>query len=243
MPADLSLMAFALCCLAAGAGGVVQTFVGFGYALLVVPVLLLVEVDLVPVAPLVVAAPMVMWLAWVDRADLDVRGFARVTAGRVPGTVLGVLLLGTISTAALSEAAGALLIAAAALSAARGPRTTTPAFELGAGVASGFAGTVSAVGGPYVGLAFADREPTVLRATVSAAFAVGILVSLLALALAGEVDSQGVLVGVALLPATVVGLWVGRRANGLVNPSWVRPAVIAFAAASGVFALARGVLG
>lgn len=186
---------------------------------------------------------MVTWLAWNDRKDLDVCGFTRVTIGRVPGTVLGIVLLGTISTAALSEAAGALLIAAAALSVARGPRRTTPAMEIGAGVASGFAGTVSAVGGPYVGLAFADREPTVLRATVSAAFAVGIVVSLLALAAAGEVGSRGVAVGLSLLPATAVGLRVGRRATGRVDPTWVRPAVLAFATASGLLALTHGLLG
>ena len=231
-----------LCCLAAVLGGVVQSVIGFGYALLLVPALLFVRVDLVPVAPLVVAAPMVVWLAWVDRAGLDVRGFARVTAGRVPGTVAGAMVLGSISAAAVSEVAGALLIAAAGFSLVRGPQRASPRIEVAAGVASGFAGTVSAVGGPYIGLAFADRPPAELRATVSAAFAVGIFVSLLGLLLAREIARDAVWAGLALVPATFLGLLGGRRAADRVDPRWVRPGVLAFAAAAGVFAVARGLL-
>ena len=242
MPGEISVLAFAVCCLAAAGGGVVQALIGFGYALLIVPTLLLVRVDLVPVTPLVVATPMVLWLAWADRRGLDAPVFWRMTAGRVPGTAVGAWLLGVIGTTALSEAAGVLLIVAAALSFARGARRVSPALEYGAGFASGVAGTVSAVGGPYLGLAMADRAGPTLRATVSVAFAVGIVVSLLALGVADRIERPAVELGIALVPATALGLGLGRRVARRAEGRWLRPAVLAFAAAAGVFAIVRGLL-
>ena len=236
-------MAFALCCLAAAAGAVVQAVIGFGYAMLVVPALLLVRVDLIPVTPLVVATPMVLWLAWADRGGFDAGAFTRLTGGRIPGTVVGAWLLGMIGAAALSEVAGALLVFAAGLSFVRGARRVSPPLEVGAGFVSGIAGTVSAVGGPYLGLAMADRAGPVLRATISVAFAVGIVLSLAALLVAGRVEREPVELGIALVPATALGLWLGRPVARRIEGAWLRPAVLAFAGAAGVFALLRGALG
>jgi uncharacterized membrane protein YfcA len=243
VPGDISEAAFALCCAAAVGGAIVQATIGFGYALLVVPALLVVRVDLIPVTPLVVATPMVFWLAWADRHGFDRGGFWRLLSGRVPGTAVGAWLLGIIGTTALSEAAGAMLLLAVVFTFVRGVRRASPRLEVAAGFASGVAGTVSAVGGPYLGLALADRPGPTLRATISAAFAVGLILSLLALVLAGEVEREPVVLGLALVPATAAGLWLGRRVAHRADPRWLRPAVLVVAAAAGAFALLRGLLG
>jgi hypothetical protein len=242
VPGDVSEIAFVLCCLAAAGGGVVQAVVGFGYAMLVVPTLLLIRVDLIPTAPLVVATPMVLWLAWADREGFDAAAFWRMTAGRLPGTVVGAWLLGILGTTALSVAAGTLLVAAAALSFARGPGRASPPVVVAAGFASGLAGTVGAVGGPYLGLAMADRPGPTLRATVSVAFAVGILLSLLALWAADRIEPEAVELGIALMPATGVGLVVGRRVAHRLRGGRLRPVVLGFAATGGLFAILRGLL-
>ena len=44
------------------------------------------------------------------------------------------------------------------------------------------------------------------------------------------------------MPSTLIGLAVGRRAAGVLDGRWLRPAVLAFAAAAGAFALGRGLL-
>ena len=128
-------------------------------------------------------------------------------------------------------------------SALRGARSSSPGLEVTAGFASGVAGTVGAVGGPYLGLAYADRPGPVLRATVSLAFAVGVLFSLLAIGVAGEITRDPVLLGVALVPATLLGLVGGRRAAGRVDRRWLRPCVLGFAGVAGVFAVVRVVVG
>ena len=239
---DLSTVELALTALAAVAGAVVQGAIGFGYALVVVPTLLLIAPAAVPVTPLAVATPMVIVQAVAERRALDAAGFARMTAGRVPGTALGAWVLTVVGPSFVAAAAGALLIAAAVASAFRGARRTSHPLEVAAGFASGLAGTVAAVGGPYLGLAYADRPGPVLRATVSLAFAVGVVLSLAAVGIAGEVQRAPLQLGASLVPATFLGLWFGRRLAHRLDGGLLRPAVLAFAGAAGVFALVRGLL-
>ena len=104
---------------------------------------------------------------------------------------------------------------AVAASVFRGARSTSPRLEVAAGFASGVAGTVGAVGGPYLGLAYADRPGPVLRATISLAFAVGVVLSLAAVGIAGRDRAPAPLrLGAALVPSTFLGLWLGRRLRG-----------------------------
>ena len=48
--------------------------------------------------------------------------------------------------------------------------------------------------------------------------------------------------GLALVPFTFLGLWLGRRLTGALDRGLLRPAVLAFAGAAGAFALLRGLL-
>jgi uncharacterized protein len=221
-------------------GAVVQGAIGFGYALVLVPTLLLVEPSAVPVTPLVVATPMVLVQAFSERRALDLPGFLRMTAGRVPGTVLGAWILTRVGASFVAAFAGALLLTAVGASALRGARSSSPRLEVAAGFFSGVAGTVGAVGGPYLGLAYADRPGPVLRATVSMAFAVGVVVSLCAVGVAGKISAPALRLGLALVPVTLAGLLLGRRVA--LDGRWLRPAVLTFAGAAGAFALLRGLL-
>jgi len=239
---DLSTIELVLCALAAIAGAVVQGAIGFGYALVVVPTLLLVAPEAVPVTPLTVATPMVIVQAIAERRALDAGGFARMTAGRLPGTALGVWVLTVTGPSFVAAAAGALLLTAVVASVVQGTRSTSRPLEVAAGFVSGLAGTVGAVGGPYLALAYADRPGPVLRATISLAFAVGVVLSLGGIALAGGVESAPFYLGLFLVPATFLGLWGGRGLIQRIDGPLLRPAVLTFAAAAGAFALGRGLL-
>ena len=107
---------------------------------------------------------------------------------------------------------------------------------------SGLAGTVGAVGGPYLGLVVADRPGPVLRATVSAAFALGLVFSLIAVALAGDLTGPTTELGLALVPATFVGLPLGHHLADRLRGEHLRSAVLLVAAAAGLFALLRALL-
>lgn len=220
-----------------------QSAVGFGYALLVVPALLFVAPAAVPTAPLVVALPMVVVLAVSERAGFDRPGFARLTAGRIPGTAIGAWVVTLLADRVLAGAVGALLLCAVGAGLVGGRRQSSRGLEVAAGFASGVAGTVGAVGGPYMGLAFANRPGPVLRGTLAAAFVVGTALSLAAIALAGAVDGEAASLGLALVPATFLGLLAGRRLSERLDGPMLRPVVLSFAAAAGLFAVGRAVVG
>jgi len=239
---DVSTLELVLCGFAAAAGAVVQGAIGFGYALVVVPALLLLAPEAVPVAPLTVATPMVIFQAIAERRALDAGGFARMTAGRLPGTAFGVWVLTVTGPSFVAAAAGALLLTAVGASVAQGARSVSRPLEVAAGFISGLAGTVGAVGGPYLALAYANRPGPVLRATISLAFAVGVVLSLGGIALAGGVESAPFSLGLVLVPATFLGLWGGRGLVHRIDGPLLRPAVLAFAGAAGAFALLRGLL-
>ena len=165
---DLSTVELALCALAAIAGAVIQGRSGSATRS-VVPTLLIVAPAAVPVTPLVVALPMVVAQAVAERRALD-RGVRAAHGGPAAGD--RARRLGADRRRPVGDRA-----TAGACCSARSPRAAArraldlPSAGGRRGLRVGVAGTVGAVGGPYMGLAYADRPGPVMRATISLAFA------------------------------------------------------------------------
>jgi uncharacterized protein len=73
------------------------------------------------------------------------------------------------------------------------------------GAASGVLGTMSGVHGPPIALLLQHQPPDRLRATLCAFFAVGGLISVLALAAAGLLGLGGIGLALELLPGVALG--------------------------------------
>ena len=146
-----------------------------------------------------------------------------------------------LSLLVLLALVGGLLLAAALASAGvrvepgRGGRVV-------AGFVSGITGTIAGIGGPPVALAYQRRPGAEIRATLSVTFVAGLLLSLGALAVAGEIAGWQLALALALLPAVVLGLWASRAVAGRLDPRRVRPLILLFAGAAGVAAIARSLL-
>ena len=83
----------AIISLAVVIGAVIQGSIGFGYALVAVPAMVLLLPWAVPVTPLFLALPMTLLMSVREWRSIDLSGFALITAGRLLGTVVGVVLL------------------------------------------------------------------------------------------------------------------------------------------------------
>ncbi len=216
------------------AGAVIQGSIGFGYALVAVPAMVLLLPWAVPVTPLFLALPMTVLMSVREWRSIDLAGFALITGGRLVGTVAGVMLLVLVPSGYLSLLTGLLILAAAV------GRFLRPAFEvndatrLAGGVASGVVGTVAALGGTPLALVYQDRSGAELRSTLALSFVVGIAMSLVGLALAGKVESRHLVLALELLPALLIGLWVSRWVVERLDERWLRPAVLVFAAVAGM---------
>ena len=229
MVAVVSVLAVAV-----AVGAVIQGSIGFGYALVAVPAMVLLLPWAVPVTPLFLALPMTLLMSAREWRSIDLGGFALITAGRLLGTVAGVGLLVLAPKGYLSMLTGLLILAAALGSFLRPTFEVNDGTRLAGGVASGVVGTVAALGGTPLALVYQDRSGAELRSTLAISFVVGIAMSLAGLALAGQVEGRHLVLALELLPGLLVGLLVSRWVVRRLNERWLRPAVLVFAAAAGL---------
>lgn len=232
---------FAIAVLAVAAGGLVQGTIGFGMNLVAVPVIAVVSPEALPATLVLLGLPLSSAMAARERHAVDVSGVTWITVGRLPGTVVGALIVAAVSRDALSALIGAAVLVAVAMSVLAGPIVVTRRRAFGAGVAAGVMGTAAAVDGPPLALLYQHHTGPALRATLATVFVIGALMSSLALAVAGALAGWQVVFALALVPALGVGLWASRELAPRLGARWLRPAVLTFASLAGISAIVRAV--
>jgi hypothetical protein len=238
----LSTLALVGLLIASGVGGLIQGVIGFGFALVAVPAIALVEPDAVPAAVMLMAAPMSAVMALRERAHIDAPGFVTIMVGRVLGIAVGVLLLEAVSASGLSVLVGVMILLGVTLSVAGLDIEPGPWVNVGAGVLSGVMGTTSAVGGPALAVVYQRRPGPELRSTLALSYLAGLVIALGALAALGRVEGWHVRLALGLVPALLAGLWLSFRLAPVLDRGWLRLAVLAFAAISGVVIVVRGLV-
>ncbi|MBT8464834.1 MAG: sulfite exporter TauE/SafE family protein [Myxococcales bacterium] len=217
-----------------------QSTVGFGFALLSVPVLSLLNPLFAPVPQLLVVFPLTLAIVFRERHAVEVKSTLWIFAGRLPGALVGVALLKTLSGAALDLLMSSMVIVGVTLVISRGTFRRTPAREFGAGVASGTMAMVSAIGGPPIALLYRNDSGPTVRANLGFVFAIGLCITISVRALAGEVSWAEVLIGAALLPAVALGLRVSQVLIPRVDGARLRNAIVVVAAAAALLLFTRG---
>lgn len=217
----------------------VQATTGVGFALIVAPVLAFLAPDLLPVSLLVLMLPLNVYVAWRERAALDRRGAAWITAGRVVGTFGGLWVLSALSASALGVLIGAATILAATAT------LFMPSFRPGqrafaaAGIITGITETATGIGGPPLALVYQHQAAAILRATIAFCFLVGELVSLAFLGVAGRASMAQFTAAALLLPALALGAALSHYAHQRFNGRVLRVFVLVFAVASGAVLVVR----
>ena len=239
---DLSTIALVGLLVASAVGGVIQGAIGFGFALVAVPTIALVEPDAIPVTVMLMAVPMTIVMALRERAHIDVGGFATIMVGRVVGIAGGVLLLELVPESGLTVLVGVMILLGVALSVGGLDIEPQRWVNVGAGVLSGVMGTTSAIGGPALAVVYQRRPGPELRSTLALSYLAGIVIAVGALAAVGRVEGWHVWLALELVPALLLGLWLSFRLASVLDRGWLRPAVLSFAAVSGVVIVVRGLV-
>jgi uncharacterized membrane protein YfcA len=237
----LSVAEFALVMLAVGTGAVVQGAIGFGSNLVAVPVLALFNPDALPATLSLIVIPLALAMSLREHHAVDRPGVTWITIGRLPGTALGAWVVAVVSESTLAVLLGTGVLLAVAMTAFSPPVPVNRVTTTTAGVASGALGTATSIGGPPLALLYQHHEGPVLRSTLAVAFAFGTVLTLVALAIAGAIEPWHVALAAALVPALMIGLVLSRFVVGRLEGRWLRPTVLAFAAATAVLAIVRGV--
>ncbi len=239
MVLDVPVGPFVAIVLVVALGAALQSMVGLGLNLVSAPLVTLLEPSLMPELPLVLAVILPVVTLTHSHARIDWRGLAWIIPARVPGSALGVLMLGWFSTRSLGVAVGLMVLVAVVLTLRAVQVPLTKPRLTAAGFVSGVAGTTTSIGGPPVALLYQHHEPEEVRSTLAVCFVLGALISLVAIGVGGQLVWHAVVVGVVLTPGLLVGALVGVRLRGVVPDRATRYAVLAICAASALVLLAR----
>ena len=235
-------------------GAVLQSATGFGFALVVGPVLLLVTTPAQSLTTLVLLGLVLnLLLLGTERRVPQVARALLVAllVGALPGEVLGALLLRVAPTAVLQVAVGVLVLVAVGVqlrgrgsaAVAVGPRTARVG-SLGVGAVTGVLSTSTGVSGPpmVLWLSRVGLAPAPLRDTLAAAFT-GLTVTSLAV-LAGtdqlRLPPGGLLLVAGLLVLVVLGQRLGRAVFSRLSPRAFRAASLLVVTAAGLISIVSG---
>ena len=238
---DLSTLQWAICFGIITFGAMTQGVVGLGLNLIGVPIIALIYPGAVPASFLIIGIPLSLTISIRERHAIDRSGIGWIIAGRVPGTILGLIIVSALAPNALLIAVGCSIIIGVCLLSLRSPSEITPIEAGTAGIAAGLLGTAAAVDGPPLALLYQHHAGDRLRATLAVSFVVGNVMSLTALTIAGKLKWQHVLFAICMLPAIALGYAISHPIRARVDGTKLRPYVLLVALSAGVAVLIRGV--
>ena len=220
-------------------GSALQASVGIGLALLVVPLLALVDQSFIP-GPMLLAGVMLASLtAYRERTAIDVAALRSSLIGLAIGTILGALALKLASGPHLDKVFGGLVLLAVLLSVSGYKFNATPRSLMVAGGAAGMMGAMVGIHGPPISLVFQDTQPRVARAMLGAFFSVAYLGAVAALAAFGLFGIPELVRAAILLSGVVVGLVAAPYLARHIDGKRLRLFILGIAAASGLLLLVR----
>jgi uncharacterized membrane protein YfcA len=224
-------------------GGVVQSMVGFGMAVVAAPFVVLLAPDLMPVALLVPALALpLLQLAHAER-DVAWRPLGWAVAARTLATPVGVAVVALVSPRAIAALVGVLILLTVALSVRTIELRPTPVNAAAAGAVSGVSGTAAAIGGPFLALVLQHERPERVRSTLAVFFLAGSVLGLVGLRAGGQLTAQQVLVGGLWVPFVLLGYAAAVPLRARIDPDRFRRIVLGFCVVASVVVIGRAVLG
>jgi uncharacterized membrane protein YfcA len=233
------VLALAVVVVAAGA----QAALGVGFGIVAAPVLAVVDPALVPGTVMVLGTLTALTVAVRERASFHFANVGYALAGRVLFSLLGGLTASLLPPRLFLLVFAALILAAVGLSLSGLRVAPTRRNLFLAGSASGFMGTLTAVGTPPLAIVYQYAPGAEVRANLSAFFAVGGFISILSLAGFGAFGLHDLALSLQLLPAMLVGYLLSPLLARHTDRGWMRPAMLALCVGAAALLTVKGVAG
>jgi uncharacterized membrane protein YfcA len=225
-----------------GFAGFVQTTTGIGFAMVAVPMLVLIDLSYAPGPALFAMLFLSVAMVAGSWQNVDRQGFSTLFPGLLVGTLVGSQLLGLLSATAFGLVFGFIVLASLALGQMGFAPERTPAANATGGFVSGVMGTISGIHGPPLAVLYQRAEMATARATMAFVFVFASILSLVSLHLNGFFGREEALAGLALVPGLAVGFAVAISGRRFISDGIARKAMLAVAAISAVVLIVRSVL-
>lgn len=228
--------------LAIFAGALLQGLAGYGIGTLSAPLLFLVSPLLVPGPLILNAVLLTVLILWRSRTHLAFRQVRFAIGGDIVGTLLAVATLAVLTPRGFELAFGILILLAVLLSVVGLHPRLTARNSVIAGGASGYMGTITAVGGPPIALIYQNEQGPLVRANMSAFFLFASLASAAALFFSGFIGPREWQLFAAIFPGTLLGFLASGHLVHRVPFAALRPVILGIAALAGIGAIVKGLL-
>ncbi len=223
--------------LAMFAGALVQGSVGFGAVIVAFPVVVLVEPALLPQSIMLATFPLTVVVFLRNRDNAVWPEVTTLALARLPGVAVGVVIVGILRPTALAVLGAGFILAAVAGTALTPPLPRRFGTLATAGLASGFFGASVGIGGPPIGLLYQHDTGSTIRATVGTVGLIGVVTTVVGLAIGGAMSPTDLRTGLALMPFGLAGAltarhllrWADRRVRVIVQAISILGAVLAIA--------------
>lgn len=207
-------------------GACIQGSIGFGWAMLAAPFVVLIEPDFVPAPMILSGILLVLMMTWKERKSIDTNGVKWMAIGCIPGIVGASAAIWILSATGFTIAFSILVLLAVLLSAIGISVVLSDRNLFLAGLLSGFMGTMSSIGGPPVALIYQHATGEKLRGTLSAFFLICASLALVGLSIAGNLGVHELKLAPVLIPGLVIGFMASRSVSGFIDRYPIRPAVL-----------------
>lgn len=223
-------------------GTIAQGTIGFGLGTIATPIIAFIRPDLLPTIILILAFFIASYTLLKNRAETDWKVVGISSVSRIPGSLCGAWTLASLSQTGLQVFIGCAVIFAMSLSWLGWTPEYRTRNTMVAGVASGFLGTTTSIGGPPMALVMKRFNPARIRGTLAATFVVGCVISLSVLGFSGHITVHQVWVALAYLPLAVAGLFIANRLNKKIDAALLNKLVVIIAVSASLALIVQAVL-
>lgn len=237
---DLSPAAFALLFGVTVIAALIQRTTGQAFGTILAGFVTLIAPAYVPAAVILLGAPVTLMSVGLDFRAVRFREITPAIAGRLTGAVPAAMLVSVIAGShLLGVFVGLTILLGVGLSLAGLKVARTPVTLGVAGLASGFFGTLTAVGAAPMSLIYQHEEAKAARATLNFFFLIGVTGSIIALAAEGVIRVTDLYLVAALAPAVLLGVVLSGFTAKRMEGRSLRPAALALTTGAAVLLLAR----
>jgi uncharacterized membrane protein YfcA len=195
-------------------------------AVLTAPAMLLINPVFVPVPVMFAGALQVTLMAIRERHSAAKIDVSCGVAGYVLGTFPAIYVLGVLPATVYQLLFAGLVLAGILLSLIGWRLAPTPQNVAAAGVLTGFAATVSSIGGPFMGMVYQHETGPKIRGTLSAIFALGTFAAIAGLWWSGRFGVSELLLSLWLMPGILMGFFLSRFTTPYIDRAHTRAIVL-----------------
>mgnify|MGYP001335676661 CR=1 FL=1 len=218
----------------------VQCSLGFGAALIALPVLGLISPVFAPSPLIMTAIVMGLLILLRDHSALGVREMLYAWPGQLGGIVVALLFFQWFSSDYTDALLGTALLVAVGLSSQGFHVAITRKSLLATGVVSGFMGTISGLGGAPMGILYQKESGPHVRTTMACLLLSGSISITAALWWSGRIQREEWEATLLLLPASLLGFVLSWPLARFLDSGYTRRAILLFAGLGGIVLLGRG---